>query len=165
MTGWDFLILGGFTFCTFICLLLCGPNVSHFRRLSLFFWFCMFKCSIICVRVVFARVCMGTRETFYLWLFVSETIYNAAGACLPSILQVSDFFSVCCLSSLLVRVSACVCASVCERRATETEGELGVRRAPGNALFTMSVSGRQIRDAMPQMFQSISNNVRRHRKR
>lgn len=35
-------------------------------------------------------------------------------------------------------------------------------RAAGSALFTMSVSARQTRDAMPQMFQSIGNKVRCH---
>lgn len=71
-----------------------------------FFWFCMFKRSIICV--VFVHVCMGRRQTFFMLLFVSETIYNAGAACLPSILQVSDFFQ-----SAAFPLYLCVCLPAC----------------------------------------------------
>lgn len=80
--------------------------MSPISALFFFFWFCMFKRCIICV--VFVRVCMGRRQTFYLWLFVSATIYNAAAACLPSILQVSDFFQ-----SAAFPLYLCVCLPAC----------------------------------------------------
>lgn len=113
------LILGGFTFCTFICVLSCGLNVSHFRQFF-FFLFCMFKRCIICA--VFVRVCMGRRQTFYLWLFVSETIYNAAAACLPSILQVSDFFQSAAFP-LYLCVCLPACVPVCARGGRQTRRE------------------------------------------
>lgn len=159
-----FLILGGFTSCTFICVLSCGLNVSHFSRF-LFFFFDS-ACSSAALYVLCLCVsAWGEGRPFICDCLCLRLYITPLLRCLSAVHPPSFwFFSVCCLSSLLVRVSACVCASVCERRETETEGALGVWRAPGNALFTMSVSGRHICDARPQMFQSMSNKVRCHRK-
>lgn len=142
------------------------PFLSHF----FFVVAALYACVCACCGCVCVHGCGGADLLFVIvW---SETIYThaAVAACLPSILQISDFFFLSLLPFLSACACACVCVclpalcvSVCARAGRQRQSEnRPCEEELEDQLFTMSVSGRRIYQGNGADVQSISNKVRCH---